>query len=382
MRRLAIVLVMGLAACGGPSKPQADSSEDLGPAIDACGRGDFATAEGLLRDRKDFDSIRLRARLLLMRNRNREAIALLLPLAPQRGQRLKTYEEVERQQRVLPDLALAYVREDDFLRASLLYGQMGQAVVARKYQNLSQGVAYLSNLGEEGTSVDFQLTDPLPVVEGTVNGLRALFVLDTMQDEIILDRQFAKRASIHTVGFADAGGYEEGTAQEIGLGRATIRSVPLHAGVPMEIGRLRIDGVIGLQLLLHFDFTIDYRRSRLILRKAGGTIQGEPAYRLGDRYLILPGTLNGKDRIFVAIGSGLKGVTLAASDPLVQSLGGVIRELSAGPIKLVKPLLDMNAFPAGLESSFGIPVGFVLGHSALRNRAVRVEPRSMKILID
>jgi hypothetical protein len=277
---------------------------------------------------------------------------------------------MERRQLVYPDLALAYVRQDNFLSASRLYAQLGESVLAKKCESLSKVVAYASELPDNEVSVEFHVTDPLPIVAGTVNGRRALFVVDTLLDEVVLDRNFARAAGA------------ESFAKELTLGRAVIRNVPVQWGDAAPIGTLRPDGAIGLQFLMHFDFTLDYKRSRLVLRKAGGAIQGQPAFLVGDRYLLTQGLANGKDRAFVGIGTSLKGVTLAVSDLVLQALGGEVREFAAGPIKLVKPALDPKGFPMGLEGQFGVPVGFVLGHAALRGRVLRVEPRSMKLAIE
>jgi len=150
----------------------------------------------------------------------------------------------------------------------------------------------------------------------------------------------------------------------------------------MQIGTLKPEGAIGLQFLMHYDFALDYRHSRLVFRRAGGVLGGQQALLAGDRYLLLNGLINGKDRTFIGIGSSLKGVTLAVSDLVADQFASGLAELSAGPLKLVKPALDPKAFPAGLDGSFGVPVGFVLGHSALRNHVVRLEPRSMRLAID
>jgi hypothetical protein len=377
MRRLAILVLLTAGCAGSSSRGGAAAAPgDLDGAIDACARGDFAAAEAMLKDGRDAGSIRLRARILMMRNRNREAIEILVPLLQGKA---KTYEGIEQQSQVLPDLALAYVRQDDFLNASKVYGMMGEAVVAKKCEMLSRSVAYSSNLGADEASVEFHVTDPLPVVAVTVNGLRALFVIDTMSDQVLLDRAFARKAKIDAVGLRGAGSFDEATAAEIGIGRLTVKNVPVHLGDPMELGRLRVDGILGLQFLMHFDFTLDYRRSRFTLRKAGGTVQGQPAYLAGDRYLLTGATLNGTTRTFVAVGTSLKGVTLASSElfPAAE-----VREFAAGAVKLAKPALDPKAFPAGLEGSFGVPIGFVLGHAALRGRVLRLEPVSMKLSID
>ncbi|MBV8881371.1 MAG: retropepsin-like domain-containing protein [Planctomycetaceae bacterium] len=366
-----------LAGCGGGSAGRrsapADATTDA--ALEASAKGDLDAAEAMLRDSRDPDAQRLRARFLLMKNRNREAIDVLSPL---KSQKVNDFEGAERWQRVLPDLALAYVRLDDFMNATSIARSMGDAVLARKYQALSRTVAYSSNLGTDEIGVEFYITDPLPVVAGSVGGVRALFVVDTLLDEVVLDRDLARRAGITGIG-----GGDEAVLPELSLGKLTVKNLPVHLGQAMRIGDLKPEGAIGLQFLMHYDFTLDYRRSRLLFRRAGGPMTaGQPALIAGDRYLLLQGLMNGKDRTFVGIGSSLKGVTLAVSDLFSEPAGGPLNELAAGGLKLSKPSLDPKAFPAGLDGSFGVPVGFVLGHAALRGRTLRLEPRSMKLSID
>jgi len=368
--------ILVLAGCGGPPPPGGAPGGDLDAALDACARGDLAAAEAMVKERKDAESIRLRARILMMRNRNREAIELLLPLLQGK---VKSYEGVEQQSQVLPELAIAYVRQDDFLNASKVYGMLGEAVIAKKYEALGRKVAYSTNLGVDEVSVDFQLTEPLAVVSATVNGQRGLFVIDTMLDQVVLDREFARKATVDALGVRGAGNVDEATALEISIGQARVKNVPVHLGEWMEIGRMRVDGMIGLQFLMHFDFTLDYRRSRLTLRKPGGPMKGDPGYLVGDRYLLTGGLLNGTTRTFVAIGTGLKGVTLAASDLFPAA---DVKEFAAGGVKLAKPSIDAKAFPAGLEGSFGIPIAFVMGPAALRGKVLRVDPASMRVALD
>jgi hypothetical protein len=366
--------ILLLTGCGGSTRSA--SSGDLDAALDACARGDLPAAEAMLKDGKDAGSIRLRARILMMRNRNREAIELLQPLLQGK---VKSYEGVEQQSQVLPDIAVAYVRQDDFLNASKVYAMMGEAVIARKYETLARKVAYSSNLGVDEVTVDLQLADPLPVVSATINGQRGLFVIDTMQDQIVLDRDFARRATVDAVTLRGTGNIQEAVALEVGIGKAAVKNVPVHLGEWMEVGRMRIDGIIGLQFLMHFDFTIDGRRSRLTLRRPGSAIRGEAAYLVGDRYLLTGGLLNGSTRMFVAIGTGLKGVTLAASELFPTA---DVKEFAAGGVKLAKPSIDSKAFPAGLDGSFGVPISFVMGPAALRGKILRLEPSSMKIAIE
>ena len=371
----AALLLAGCGAGGGSARRNAPAEASAADAaLEASARGDIEAAEALLRPSTDPDSLRLRARFLLMRNRNREALEILSPLV---SEKVKDMEEVERRQRILPDLALAYVRLDDFMNAARIARMAGDGLLARKYETLSRTVAYSSNLGTDEIAVEFFVTDPLPIVAGTIGGQRALFVVDTLLDEIVLDRDFARKAGVLGVG-----GTNEGVLPELALGRLSVRNIPIHLGQSMQIGTLKPEGAIGLQFLMHYDFTLDYRHSRLVFRRAGGVLGGQQALLAGDRYLLLNGLINGKDRTFIGIGSSLKGVTLAVSDLVGDQFASGLAELGAGPLKLVKPALDPKAFPAGLDGSFGVPVGFVLGHSALRNRVVRLEPRSMKLAID
>src|SRR5581483_1294333 len=197
-------------------------------ALDASARGDLEAAEALLKDARDPDSLRLRARFLLMRNRNREAAEVLAPLA---AEKVKDMAEVERRHGVLADLALAYVRLDDFGNAARIAKMSGDGALARKYEALSRSVAYASNLGTDEIPVEFFVTDPLPIVAGSVAGRRVLFVVDTLLDEVVLDRDFARRAGIVPVAGAD-----EAVLPELSVGRLTVRNVPIHLGQAAEIG--------------------------------------------------------------------------------------------------------------------------------------------------
>src|SRR6185503_1548057 len=152
------------------------------------------------------------------------------------------YEAMERQQQVLPDLALAYVRQDDFLNASRVYGMMGEAIAAKKYEALARTFAYASTIPDEGVALDFLGQFALPVVSVTVNGRRAALLIDTLTDQVSLDRGFAREAGIEAVGLKGAGSFEEATLAELGLGRATVRNVPIHLGDNTMVGTVKIEG--------------------------------------------------------------------------------------------------------------------------------------------
>ena len=61
----------------------------------------------------------------------------------------------------------------------------------------------------------------------------------------------------------------------------------------------------------------------------------------------------------------------------------LVAELHGRLVRIMTYLfLPLLAFPLGLDGSFGLPVGFVLGHQAFASRVLRLDPRSMRLSID
>jgi len=388
MRR-AVLLVLLAAGCGGArgkgSTAGASGGADDSAAVEAFQRGDFDRAEALLRGAPDLESGLIRVRILLLRNRNREA-ADLLGVLQRRYEKPKNVEELEILARLEAELAHAYVRLDDFYNAARIFHRLGEAVLAKKYESLMKTVGYLPDSRWEESRVELVATDPLPLVPVEVNGSTGLFIVDTGLDEVLIEREFARKARVATIGLRTnefQRNYDESFAESIAIGSMRVRNVPVHLGELPPVAGVRAEGAIGLSFLMHYDFTIDFRRQRLILRKAGSPPPpgGSMALLAGDRNLLVEGTANGT-RVFVGLNSALTGVTVAASQAYIQQRAEEVRELSVGAIRLSKPSLDTRNFPMGLDVSYGFPIGFVLGHGALRNRSLRVEPRSMRAWLE
>jgi hypothetical protein len=352
-------------------------------ALEAFQRGEFDRAEALSRDSRDDDSLLLRANLLLLRNRAREAANLLSPAATRVA---KTIDDVQVITRARELLAQALLRLDDFNGASEWFKRLGETIAARKYEALARSVAYLTEPVGRDITVDLLGANPLPHVSMTVKGRTGIFVIDTSIDEILIDRDFAERAGLTAFGVRTtsySAAYNESIADHLELGNLTIKNVPVHIGKMNPNARLRAHGAIGLAFLMHFDFTIDYRRSKLVLRPAGGTLsQGLPAVLAGDRHLLAQGSLNGQPGAWIAIHTALQDVVVAASESTVNNPSGPVREIAAGSLRLTNPPLDASAFPPDLDGAYGFRVGFMLGHDALRDRSIRLEPRSMRMLIE
>jgi hypothetical protein len=376
------ILALGLfAACeaGRPSEDRGGEGAIEG-AIAALGRGDVDGAEALLRPSRTPEASLLRARLLLLRNRNREVVDLLLPIIQEKAQ---TVHEAERKIEACGHLAAAYVRLDDFAGASRTYALLQDSILAKKYETLARKVGFVTNLGQEEVRIELESSDPLPHVSMGVNGRVGLFLVDTALDEIVLDRDFAARARVNAIGIrtdAFQASFDEAIVEEVTLGRLTVTNLPVHLGRLAPHSKVRADGAIGLSFLMHFDFTLDLRRARLSLRRPGSALAGAPALLAGDRYLLSPASVNGGTGLYAGLATALD--VLVAGAPSLGSAVDEVREVGVGSFRLSRPPLDQSAFPAGLDSSFGVPVAFVLGHGALRDRAIRLEPRSMRIVID
>ncbi len=378
-----------LASCA-PSAGGGRRTEGADPAIEAFQMGEFDRAEALGKGGTDLESRLLMARLHLLRNRPKEAADALYPLAaPYEPFVPKSmpakYEDIQLHGRVLGELSQAYVRADDFFNAAKVSWALGDNILSKKYAALARTVSYLTSPGWTESSIDLDSIDPLPQVSMTVNGRTGVFLIDTSTDEIVVDRDFAKRAGLTGHGLRTTNynvSYDESAADEIALGKLTVKCVPVHLGRLPLITKVQADGAIGLSFLIHFDFTLDYRRRRLTLRRPGSPLpNGLPAVLAGDRHLLVQGSVNGKADSWIALNTAMPDVLVAASERRAAAPDPV-REIAAGAIRLSQPPLDTASFPVGLDGGFGFPVGLMLAHNALRDHSIRLEPRSMRIVIE
>jgi hypothetical protein len=375
MKRAAFFLLA--AACGGRSAAVPEA------ALEAYHRGDLDGAGQLLRGARGTDALRLRAKILLLKNRPREA-----------ADAIGAIPEKERDLHAWQDLALACVRSDEFADASRLFRLLGEEISAQKYAALAKNTGYLLAGDAEETRVEFAADEPLALVLARVNGKTGAFTLDTGAGEVVLDRDYAKAAGVKGIGLrteAFRGTFDQGIADELTLGRFAVRNVPVQLGRTARAGSMRVDGAIGLSLLMHFDFTIDYRRSRLVLRRVGragdpfdrstGAEAGLPALIAGDRHLLVPAKADGKTETLACLATGLAGLAAAPSASHLQQHGPA-QVVTLGSLEVPRPGTDTRPFPAGLDVSLGLPVGFVLGHDAFKGRSVRLDPRAMRLVIE
>lgn len=183
--------------------------------------------------------------------------------------------------------------------------------------------------GERRATVPFLATDPLPVIEVTVEGRTLEALIDTGGDAFILDSEIADSLGIDVVASMTgmfAGGQEAevgfAKARTLSMGGATLHSVPISVlpTKPLSMGEHVIGGIVGTGVLRQFLSTIDYPNGRLILQdrsEDGGSASrrndsGREAYEVpfylqGTHILLAHGSLNGYGGLLFHVDSGLAG---------------------------------------------------------------------------
>ncbi len=196
------------------------------------------------------------------------------------------------------------------------------------------------------TRVPFVATDPLPIVQATVNGShKAYFLIDTGAPNIVLDRDFARELGLATETAGQgvfAGGrraaVERTLLAQLELGAVKVSNVPA-AVLPTRGFALRpdlkIDGIIGAGLLEHFLATIDYCGGALALRPRGASASFERRAReagdnvvamwlVPDHFVFVRARLNqGRAGLFM-VDTGMAGGGLGATKATLDDAGVVL----------------------------------------------------------
>ena len=190
-----------------------------------------------------------------------------------------------------------------------------------------------------------------------------VFLLDTGSSHSTVSREIVDRLALPVVAKARVSTPAGAQMQLIvRTGRVAIGNASLEGLMPsvVSLSELRelepgIDGVIGQDLLRLFDFTIDYRRKRLLWTAEPGDERARlPLIRAGDRSLVqLPGRRRGAPVLMVP-DSGSEGfviferngrtaVDVDYPDQVVEvtalgmrqvARGAVLRELQVGAVTL------------------------------------------------
>ena len=131
---------------------------------------------------------------------------------------------------------------------------------------------------DQPASLDFLVTDPLPILQIEVEDTPLYVLLDTGGDSLILDTEFASTLGLDPVS-TSMGKFAGGLEAEVALARVNklkLNQVSLH-NVPVTIlptrrfskgfaeGKYQLDGILGTGILKQFLSTVDYGNEKLIL---------------------------------------------------------------------------------------------------------------------
>lgn len=339
-------------------------------------------------------------------------------------------------------LAMAYYRSDRFEDAAKLFieaagpisvGPLRELKAVGKQLALFNGATPYITDGPDITEIKFITTDPLPVVEVSVNGSEPyLFIIDTGGHELIIADDLENKTGIIIGGnlTGEFAGKKKasigvGKADSIKLGEFTIRNVPVQtldmASISSVFDRLDIKGVIGTSLLSHFLSTIDYLNGSLILRRKtpdvmkrfNARISSQKSFVLSfwlveTHLMFVWGSVNGLEPMLFLVDTGLADAGFLSSKSILQRAGATIDWSKArvgagggGEAKAVEIIVDEVAIGGEsgkitkqnvrgvvlekplpmFEGQLGFKVGGLVSHQFFRDWALTFDFTKMRMIL-
>ncbi|MEQ4725710.1 aspartyl protease family protein [Nonomuraea sp. B19D2] len=395
----------GGALWSGPAAAAAEPARKaLEKADELFASGDFAAADTRYRrvltsDPDHVHALAQHAYITLLANR--------LPTAKRLLRRVLRLDPGH--SRALSNLADVLWRGDEFAElAALLPSVKGDRPTATAGQLRSfAGRTPYEISGPATVRAPFAATDPLPLIEASLNGAPpALFFLDTGA-LFALNQDYADALRIptygHTTGRTVYGEHKayQGRVDRLAIGDLSVGNVPVHT-IPDAIritapdGRIT-QGAIGTSVLARFLSTIDYPGQALVLRRDKNARvrarHSAPLWFLGDHYLLSHGTVNDLDRMvfFVDTGGGDIGFTAPRSTFAAAGIevppGDGFHPVTVGTVTLgtaVRRELPglVGAFPEWFESGFGFRIGGLPTHEFFKPYALTFDFARMQLLLD
>jgi tetratricopeptide (TPR) repeat protein len=330
MNRLPVLLAAGAAALALLSTASAQPAPTSADTLFAA--GDFKAAgsayEGAAKATPTDPGAQARlARTRLYENRNDEAIALA-------------------------QQALAAQPDNPIARQTLAVAQQRKASFGPDQYRVSGPTSE--------TVIPFAVTDPLPIIEVTVGGRKAEFLIDTGAPDIMVSADLAQTLGLQLQSAGEgvfAGGarapVQRTLVPQLEIGGIRIANVPagVRPGPGLAFPGHKIDGIVGTGLLMHFLPTLDYCQGRLVLRPRSASAEFEraaaganalPMWFVGDHFVFARGRLRGGSEGAFLIDTGLAGGGLSATKATLDEAGVVIDPAAArtgvgggGPVTVI-----------------------------------------------
>lgn len=379
--------------------------------------GEFSEADAMAAalleaEPESFRALHLRGQVAVLENRLDEARGFL--------ERALALRPTHRATREL--LAESLYRQDRFAEAAPLFDSLAEEVKAKKLAAFAGREPY--RIVGDRAVLPFLETDPLPVVELTIDGEPGAFIVDTGGGELLLDREWARELGIESVGVT-RGTFEgdrradvdHGFVAIVGLGDSMLHDVPITMLDTSPLSRVApghdIRGVLGTIFLYHFRSTLDYPAGRLVLepRVAAPHPATAPAgeetrirfWMAGDHLLLARGRVNDSDPALLLVDTGLAGAAFTcpeatlkkagielSSPPVAGGVGGggevavvpfLLERLSLGELVRYQMPGLFGPFPESLEHAEGFRIGGLVSHAFFRPYAVTFDFESMEIVV-
>jgi hypothetical protein len=318
-----------------------------------------------------------------------------------------------------------YHRQNQYSKASTFYRACGREAMAKKMEYYANIRPYKMDESFDEISIKFVITDPLPVIEITINNVyKGYFFLDTGAGDVILTNDFANKIKVHSFGVEKGGGFGGGKKASIGhgsvssltIGNLVIENVPIITLDlnNLELGGYKIDGTIGTVFLYQFLSTIDYKNGQLILRNKTKCSINDialksqspkiiPFVMADDHFMMVKGNINNNDTMLLFVDTGLEGNAFTCPKSTFKKLGlsynkhlknkaiggggyyitypMEIDKICLGDICETKLHGQYGAFPTQIEKSFGFNVNGLISHEFFRKYSLTIDFIEMKYLI-
>ena len=268
----------------------------------------------------------------------------------------------------------------------------GDDLAVHELTNLAKRTAPFNIKQGKGTeTIRLVSTDPIPIVQITVNGKKANFFVDTGAASVVLAASFAKSL-----------GLDKRTSiaiQRLTIGPITVANISADV-VPLRSppGPFQMGGVLGTGFLSHFLTTIDYARGTLRLLPKGAAAQRKtefadadttPMWLVGDRFIFAHAHVNVAPEVLFAIDTGGAGfgveLTKASLDAAHIALNPYVAQTFLTDLTLgkttTKDLLGMYTPGADIDGMFPFAVGGTIGHGYFRHMRVTFDFNAMRIYL-
>lgn len=277
-----------------------------------------------------------------------------------------------------PDLlareeAWIHYRRHDFPKLAKALDTGGSPVLAGRFRSfVGKPLVASQPKGTCVTTVPMIATEPLAVVEITVDGEPVSAIVDTGASDLILSAKFAaaRGISVRPLGQTPPGtptvGF--GQAEKVGVGDVTITNVPVDVFDDRAMADMAGDSlpdvkaVLGVSLLSDLQVTVDVPgkvlelvgpkcKAELAARRTGA---GMPYWQHETHYIYVMAEMNDAEGIYL-LNTGMRGADLTATQAAYAYAGVGTPIVREG----VAPMVTIGSFElgdkrlSGLESAFG-----------------------------